>query len=455
MELNEISRPKKRLGKVHVQLLAIFAVIVAVAAVLLYQRQDQKTGERFTPKKLFPKLNLDQVSEVDIAAGTQKFSIKKSGEDTWGLTARENYPVDSEKLRQLIFSVGELEAADKMTADPQKYERLGITDESNKAHIRLLDGQGTELASVFVGKDKEGSPSGPGGFAPTEGQYVRVANDPAVYKINEALRVTSEPPEWLSKDLVKIDEKNLEQVKVDSTATTQSFTLARVGAEPFKLLNPMPAGFKENTGTVGTVTRGLNNLTLTDVHREGNPAIKGLDFNTTYTAIQKNGLIYVAGLAKKGETHYATVQARYEKAFDFSLSDEKTSDSQVAKSLELADTTLKKFNPAHHGWVYEVQGYLYTNLAKNFSDMIQLIPTPTPTPTPTPAEGVGPPVPTPPAGAPPAGAAAKAPGAEKKPATPPAKKAAAPPGAPAAQKATPPPAPAKDAKPPDPVPAKK
>lgn len=370
-------------GKIHVSLVVIVAAVLAVAAVLVYQQQEKSAGEKFQAKKLFDKLNIDQVHEVGIVTDTENFSVKK-GDEAWGLTARGGYPVDQERLNKLVIALATLEASDRMTQDPEKYEALGVTDQPETAQIKLMDSEGGELATVYLGKEREGKPVQPGGFAPTEGQYLRINDDPWVYRINEQVSVTTSPSQWLQKEIVKVDEKNLQQVKVDSSVTTGSFTLARTGADPFRLLNEVPSGMRESTAQIGAVTRALNNLTLTDVHPANSEKVAGLDFNTTYTAVQKNGLMYVVGLAQKNDIYYAKADARYEKAFDYSTNDERTSDSVQAKTLELAETTMGNFNKKHQGWIYEIQGYQYNNLAKKLGDVIEPVPTPTPEPTPGP-----------------------------------------------------------------------
>lgn len=370
------------MGKANQKVILALTVVIVAVTLLLYQNQEKSGGEKFTPVKLFKDLDISKIGQLEIKTKDEPISITKTGDDAWGLASRGGYPVDAEKFRKLVFAIKGLEAADRMTEATDKYDRLGVGEKPESGQVRLLDSAGKELAGLIVGKEREGKPSQEGGFAGPSGQYVRVAGNPAVYKIKESIQVESQPTQWLQREIVKVEENNLQEIRVKNEGTTQSFALARIGTNPFKVLNPIPSGQREKTVAVGGVGRALSNLMLNDVVGAEDAKAKEIKFGSTYEAIQKNGLVYVAETGAHNEDRYVKLSARYDPAMDLAKSDERTSDTVTAKSLELADVAMKKVNDRTAKWIYQIPSYAYENLNKKFSDMIEPIPTPTPVPAP-------------------------------------------------------------------------
>ncbi|GEM_PF-4202111 len=370
---------RRRRGKTHLLALIALTLIVTGGAILFYQRQGRRSGQRFEKTRLFPNLNVDRIAAVEITTPEEVIELRSQGE-AWGLASRAGFPVDAERLRRLVLRVAGLEAIDQMTQNPDKYDQLGVGEEPKSALIRFRDDAGTELAILHVGNEREGRPATPGGFAPTEGQYVRKSGDAWVYKIAEALTVEGGATTWLSRDILKVEDIGLQRVMVDHGETTDTLTLTRVGEDPFELVGEPPAGYRVKSWMASTVARALASLTLTDVIPADDPKVAEIDFDTTYTAIQKNGLAYVVSAGRIGEDRYLRIGARYDERQDLSLSDERTSDTVAARGLELPDVTMKRIAERHGRWVYQVASYQHDNLTKKFSDFLEEEP-PAPPPT--------------------------------------------------------------------------
>ncbi len=359
-------------GKVNLLVLLIVAAVLLGLALAAYWSQEKSTGEKFKPTKPFGSINLDKVAQIKINTPENTFTIKKKSDQEWGMDTRGGYPVQKDLLQRTVLAISDLETADFMTKSPEKYEKLGVSDaKPTNSHIQFLDADGKLLGGLYAGSVRK-SHSDEGGFAPPDGQYIRVeGDDPSVYVIKEQMTIDTLPQSWLAKDVIKVDDKSLQEIKVDSRGTTDSFALARTGADPFKITTKIPDPFKERQNIAASVSHALGSVSLSDVLPVSDPKVAEIDFGTTYTATQKNGLIYTVGAGKLGEDRYIRIAASYDKAKDFSLSDQRTSDSVAAKTFELAGTTLKKANEQHRNWVYKIPSYQFDNIAKKFSDLLE------------------------------------------------------------------------------------
>ncbi len=387
----------RKSGKSNLIVLFLVAVIMLVGAVALYQSQEKSGGQKFQKRKLFPSLNLGDIAQVKISSESDTVDIKKKGDDTWGLESRGGYTIEGDRLHRLVIALADLEAADQMTNNKEKYAKMGLSEaKPENGRVQFFDKEGKVLAGVFIGATRT-PPGGDGGFVPPDGQYIRIEGDDYVYKIKDEIQVDKSPTSWLAKEVLKVDAAHLQAVKLDSPKTTDTYSVARVGTEPFKLTSPIPDGFKDKTTMVDGVGRCLSNVQLSDVLPASDPKVAEVDFSTTLTATQKNGLVYTVGVGKLLEDRYIRVAASYDSAADLSLRDERTSDTVAAKALEKAETAVANINARHGGWLYKVASYQADNIARKFSDLIEVIKPPVPdeaAPSPGESGAASPPMPS-------------------------------------------------------------
>src|SRR3954447_26636313 len=139
-------------------ILAALAVVVVGAAVLFGRLPAAVTrSAAVAPGTLvFPGLapKLQQATRVEITSKGQLLVITRK-EGSWGLADRGNYPVQQDKLRELLTGLTELRVTEARTADPALYERLGVGDPGSATStanlVKVLDGSGNLLAELIVG----------------------------------------------------------------------------------------------------------------------------------------------------------------------------------------------------------------------------------------------------------------------------------------------------------------
>jgi hypothetical protein len=351
------------------------AVVATIATVALYQQQERRTGGRFEPRKLLPDLDIGAIQRVEIRSDEADYALVGSGE-SWSLESFPGFPIDENRLRELILALAGLEASDRMTQRPENYERLGVDDPPAAGRVTLLGPSGSALADVFIGEERRGRPASPGGFSPADGQYVRLVGDPWVYKVGALLTIDLQPRSWLQRDVLKVETGDLRSVRIDNAATTESFSLARSGSAAFELQEEIPEGMRVKNWAVDNVARALANLTQTDVLAVDDDAAAALDFDGRYTATLKNGVSYVAATAQRDEAYYARIGAVYDPAANLGLSDERTSDSVRAQRMEDPELIVQRVAERHDPWIYQISEFAYENLTKRRSALLEPVPDP-------------------------------------------------------------------------------
>lgn len=350
------------------KILIPLAIAASVTTVVLYQRQELSSGGRFEPRKLLPDLDIGTIRRIEIDAGGEPFALTGSGE-AWHLESLPGFPVDPEPLRELVLTLGALEASERMTDKPENYERLGVQDaDPATGHVKLIGEADKVLAEVFVGEERSGRPSAPGGFGPAEGQYVRLAGDPRVYLVASQVAVAGDPSHWIEKELLKVAPEDLTMIRVDNADTTESFVLQRGPSGDFELQGGVPEDMQIQSWAVDNAGRALANFLLTNVKPA---ADAGVAFDGAFRATQKNGLVYRVETGASDEKFYARIGAEYDQTMNLGVSDERTSDTVAARAMEDPQAAAARLNERHGPWVYEISSFSHENLTRRRSSLME------------------------------------------------------------------------------------
>jgi hypothetical protein len=244
-------------------ILAVVAVLVLGATLLLGRPPGAPARPAATEAGtlVFPGLapKLQEAARIDITSKGQTLAITREG-DSWGLADRGNYPVQQDKLRELLTGLTELRLTEPRTAEPSLYERLGVGDPgaatSTANLVRVLDGSGHVIAELIVGHRRVRTQ----GRAP-ETVYVRRPGEAQSWLAEGRLPVDADPQLWLDRDIANID-----AAKVVSVVVHRGDQVLEFGREGDKPVLKAPADHpKLEDYRVEDVFRALETLTLTDV----------------------------------------------------------------------------------------------------------------------------------------------------------------------------------------------
>lgn len=392
--------------------LVLIAALVVGGVWYLDYRPAPGSGAPATPAGgtlVFPGLaaKLGTAARVDITSKGQTLGIVRSG-DTWGLADRGGFPVQPDKLREVLTGLTELRLTEARTTDPSMFERLGLGDPASPTStadlIRVLDDKGGELAALIVGHRRVRTQ----GNVP-ELIYVRRPGENQAWLAEGRLPVDADPQLWLARDIVNIDAKKVVSVAVHRGDAVLEF--ARDGDKP--VLKAPAEHPKLDDYRLEDVFRALDSLTLTDVKPAAQEPGEKIGTSTLTTSDGMVVDVTVFGAAKPGG------------------GEPDAKDIWVQLAVRGDFDEAKKLAARVQGWAYQVGSWKERSFVPALDDLKAEMPAAAAAPSAPAAETAAPA-----AAAPPPPPAAEAPAAAPPVAAPPAAPpppAAAPPASPAGE----------------------
>ena len=188
-------------------ILWIVAIVLGVFASIVQFGSDDHSATHTTLSpgdKILPGLPIREISKVTVTQGDDVTQLVKLEGDSWGVTQRDNYPVNYEKLRNLLGALGELEVTQGYPSASEHLARFGLMENSETPGERALrvtmeKADGTTVADVFLGKFS--------GTSRTSGRFMRISSDDSgVYAVGETFPgISATPKDWLGTDFLKIE----------------------------------------------------------------------------------------------------------------------------------------------------------------------------------------------------------------------------------------------------------
>lgn len=348
----------------------LWIVIIAIAmvgvAVVVSKGEKKQTEKQFEARPLIEGLDLSTIAAIEVNDKDNHVRLNRLEEDEWGLDSRHNYPIDGERLRRGVLALAGLKVIDRMTENPDKYERLGVGNPPENGSVTLYGRGEKKIAEVILGNQRESA--NPSGFGGAQGQFLREADDPAVYLSDKPVSIDTNPTGWLQREVIKLPQNQLNRVEIyRDGASSESLVLTRVDALPFSLLTPVPAGMIEDTAKFRQITNALGSVSLQDVMSADEATSIG--FDCVFRATQKNGVVVEATTGELDGKHYLKLWADYNESANWALSDQITSDTQTAQLMPEPQEACEEIQQRHGPWVYEVSQYIADNLRRGISDI--------------------------------------------------------------------------------------
>jgi hypothetical protein len=191
--------------------------------------------------------------------------VERGAERVWVMRDRGDFPVIAARLAQLTEGLEALCYTRRMTSDPSKHERLGVTDPRQGGRgvlVQVEDGRGALLVNLILGVEPAGL-------------YVRRPDDDQTW----AARVDGEeelPPlrdvaSWLELRPLPVAAERLARVEI-VPAQGRAYILARDEAsQPWRIAVPALAPLSQSS--VAAAAERLTQLAPIDVQLA--PAIQG------------------------------------------------------------------------------------------------------------------------------------------------------------------------------------
>ena len=109
-----------------------FALVVVAAALVLFAAYSLKEGESIpqSGNAMFPGLleRIPDVVRVDVMSEGRKFVLETVGDGRWTAPERGSFPLDADKVHQLLVGAAALNRIEPKTSKPELYAQLGVGD---------------------------------------------------------------------------------------------------------------------------------------------------------------------------------------------------------------------------------------------------------------------------------------------------------------------------------------
>ena len=177
---------ERRKGRA-LSLLLIAGALAALAAVTLAIEQRSSRPD-LASGPVVPGLEetIGGAQRIIVTSAEASYRIERT-QRGWAMTDRDNYPVLSSRLSQLTGGLQQLRLTRRMTSNPSKHERLGVTDPRHGGRgilVQIEDGRGALLVNLILGVE-------------TSGLYVRHPDDNQTWAAQGELPPLRDIASWL------------------------------------------------------------------------------------------------------------------------------------------------------------------------------------------------------------------------------------------------------------------
>ncbi|MBO1075307.1 DUF4340 domain-containing protein [Roseomonas marmotae] len=296
------------------------AVVTAGAATLLVLDGPQSPPETSSAPLMFQNLasRLNGAARIEVRQGDKSVAATRRDAETWVLPETQDYPVRPEKVRELLVGLTELRLTERRTSDAAMLDRLGLEDPaqpgSTAALLRVLDGSGSPIAELVVGRRRMRTQGGV-----PESVYVRRPTETQAWLAEGRLPLDADPQLWIDRDIANLPQERV--LKVEATHPGEEpLVLTRGEGPDGRISVTAPAGSPPVEETsLDDVGRAFEFLTLIDVRKES--AVSGQPLGETRFTLTDNLGITVSGqqdgdtvwlrLAAAGDDEAARLNARW------------------------------------------------------------------------------------------------------------------------------------------------
>ncbi len=190
--------------------------------------KDEEAKRAEEAKPLFPDYNIELVSKIEIIAKGQTTILAKQN-DQWVVASMENYPADSESVKDLLEKVAEFDDSRHESNNPKNQADFQV--DSSGVEAKLLDAENKTLAHLFVGKNTPGILN----------SYVRVADSNDVYVGKGYLQSIFDKGErtWKDRTIFKFEKSHV--TRIDIVSPEETIELRLDAENKWHLLQPITA----------------------------------------------------------------------------------------------------------------------------------------------------------------------------------------------------------------------
>ncbi|MFQ5955835.1 MAG: DUF4340 domain-containing protein [Kiloniellales bacterium] len=340
-------------SKALIALAAVTALSVVAAAVAVHQRAVA-TAQGRSGEPLLPGL-MDRINDVaTIRLQRADGPLTLEFEDGhWRLAEKGGYPARFEAVKTALVALARLRTIEAKTAKPALYPKLEVEDPgqagAKSTLMTLFDAAGTQLASIIVGKTRDGS-LGIG----RAGVYVRRPGEARAWLAEGDPKLPDEAAGWLDQKLVNIARDRVAAAVLSQPDGTEIEISREHKEQKDFTLSPMPEGHKiKSAFSVNSITWVPERLIFDDVRRADDVDFTAAEAREA-TFRSFDGLILRLTLAPKDGEIWARMEASA------------AEDAAPEMAEEAAEITART-----EGWAFRFSELKVENLTTLLADLVE------------------------------------------------------------------------------------
>jgi hypothetical protein len=334
----------------------VTAITVAAAGVAVWREPAVATVD-VAGEAAFPLLRQrpEAVARITVSDRDGRFVLARNEAGRWVAPDKHGYPVATDKVRELVVTLAEMELSEAKTAKPERFARLQVEDFASKdaesRSVVLESGDGTVLVDTLVGKRRYAATGGR-----EAGTYLRRKGDERAWLASGGLTVRTRPVDWLERRIVDLAPDTVREIEV-LPAEGEGYVAARAAATDDLALISVPEKRKAKTDEVRRLASVLSNVELDDVRPanevalpEGASLVRIRTFDNQEVAVRT---------AEIEELRWATLSARATVAAD-----------DRSEAAEKARAAAQDIGERTAGWAYAIPAHVYDRLTKKLEAML-------------------------------------------------------------------------------------
>ncbi len=338
-------------------LCGVTVISVLVASWVVASRPATESSD-YDGTVLFPSL-LDDVNSLDTVTVRTKDGVAtlKSTESGWVFVERDNYPVQRDKIGELVVKLTRLTKVEPKTKLQDRYDRLDLVDPNDKEDTRakevtLTAADGDEMARLLVGKRKFTLGTSEGGT------YVLLPDDPQAWLVTGELNPGARARDWLVREITNIKADDIRRVEVVHPDGEVLAASKETPEQSNYTLENIPSGMELRRDSIADdMGRVLSNLLLDDVKKAD--AVEFASEKTIKATFEGfDGFIVTVELIEDGDENWLRFKG-------VAPADDSGTDAGAWSEM-IADV-----NKATAGWVYQLPGYEVAAIKKRMTDMVR------------------------------------------------------------------------------------
>ncbi len=261
----------------NITVLAIFTIIIVIAAVVLTQPNDINHEQ----KKFFPNLAgvINEITEINVQTKDKTITLVRHDKQ-WLAKDKHNYPVDMAKVNKLLLGAMNLRIIEAKTSKLKFYSKIGVenvTEENaESALLTFKNAKANTIISVIVGKDKPAKVD-----SNLKEIYLRLPADKQSWLVVGQLPIEKNVTDWLNQKIINIENDKIRKVIIKhSDGDSFSFSKEKPDDEDYQLENLAENEKVKLPYMLRSIATTLSNLEFDDVF-----VASEIEFSDTTTAV--------------------------------------------------------------------------------------------------------------------------------------------------------------------------